>query len=133
METPTYVAVKILVASQTEESCHELHMTNKLKSEGMMNEPSGQHLCLPLKHFMSESPSGTHICFVYPVLGPEVKNAREVYYGEKNRVEILQNISRQVVEGLISLHNRGICHGGTSVIGARLCESNNDAWQIFDL
>ncbi|KPM37032.1 hypothetical protein AK830_g9514 [Neonectria ditissima] len=111
VDTPAYVAVKILVASETESDSRELLLTGNLRKEGMDKNLAGKHLCLPLKQFSSKSPSGTHICLVYPVLGPPVRDAVKVFYGEENEIEILQSVSRQVVEGLAALHSLGICHG----------------------
>lgn len=120
VDTPSYVAIKILVASETERDSNELLLTDHLKREGMDQIPVGQqHLCLPLKHFASKSPNGTHICLVYPVLGPVVRDAADVFDGEESAIEMLQSVSRQAVEALAALHSHGICHGGTSGVEAR--------------
>lgn len=116
----SYVAIKILIASETErDSCVDLLLADKLmrEREGVADTvdkvPVGQLLCLPLKHFMVQSPSGTHICLVYPVLGPVVRDAADIFDEEVNAIEILQEISRQTVMALAVLHSHGICHGGT--------------------
>lgn len=120
VDTPSYVAVKVLVASEAERDSYELLLTGNLRREGM-EVLVGQHVCLPLKHFASESPNGTHICLVYPVLGPAVRDAANLFDHEEGAIKILQSVSRQAVEALAALHSRGICHGGTSCIEARLC------------
>ena len=117
-DTPSYVAVKILIASEAEkDSCGEVLLAAKLTKEieGVQKAdkvPVGQHLCLPLQQFVSQSPNGTHICLVYPVLGPVVRDAADLFGGQVNAIEILQEISRQAVSGLAALHSRSICHGG---------------------
>jgi hypothetical protein len=72
-DTPSYVAVKILIASEAEkDSCGEVLLAANLTREGEAVEkvdkvPVGQHLCLPLKQFVSQSPNGTHIGLVYHI------------------------------------------------------------------
>ncbi|PNY23764.1 Uncharacterized protein TCAP_06303 [Tolypocladium capitatum] len=111
VDAPSYVAVKILVASEAERDSRELLVTAKLKREGMDKIPAGQRLCLPLKQFASQSPNGTHICLVYPVLGPVVRDAANIFDDEEGAIEKLQEVSRQAIVALAALHDRGICHG----------------------
>jgi serine/threonine-protein kinase SRPK3 len=116
--TPSYVAVKILIASEaTKGNCGEVFLAANLTREGQGVQQVDktlvrQHLCRPLKQFLSQSPNGTHICLVYPVLGPTVRDVASIFDGQLNAIETLQDISRQSVSGLAALHSRGICHGG---------------------
>lgn len=109
-DVPAYVAVKILVASETTTECREL-ITTSMKMKGLDNLPGGQHLCFPLAQFESQSPNGTHICLVYPVFGPASGDARRIFEGQENATEALRKLSRQAAEALGELHSRGICHG----------------------
>ncbi|KND87254.1 Dual specificity tyrosine-phosphorylation-regulated kinase 1B [Tolypocladium ophioglossoides CBS 100239] len=86
-------------------------MAANLRRQGIDKVEGGQHLCLPLKRFASQSPNGTHICFVYPVLGPPAGDAANIFHGQDNTVDILQDVARQAVAALAALHSRGICHG----------------------
>lgn len=119
-DTPSYVAIKIIVANETGKDSRELLLAAQMNQEGIDQIPARRNLCLPLKQFTSQSPNGTHTCLVYPVLGPMVRHARDIFEEEDNTVEMLQNVSRQVVEALAFLHSCGICHAGTLGILARL-------------
>ncbi|KAM4065006.1 kinase [Hirsutella rhossiliensis] len=109
--TPSYVAVKILVGSQTENKSRELLLAADLQRQSIDKVPFGQRLCLPLGQFMSHSPNGTHICLVFPVLGPVIRDAVDIFDGEESAMHIAQEVSRQAVGALAALHSRGICHG----------------------
>lgn len=115
-DSPSYVAIKILIAGKSEtDSCGELLLAARLTKEKEdidKVDKVSQHFCLPLKHFMSQSPNGTHLCLVYPILGPSVQEAASIFDGEVNDIGILQEISRQTVTALATLHSCGICHGG---------------------
>ncbi|KAK1763008.1 Serine/threonine-protein kinase-like protein [Phialemonium atrogriseum] len=118
-DTPKYVAVKILVASESERECREL-LVNRLKAEAIEKNPGGEHICLPLDQFDVHGPNGTHICLVYPETVDKIQ----------------QDVSRQVVEALSALHNRGTRHGDfrPSNILLRLDGLDGlDEEEIFDL
>lgn len=121
VDTPSYVALKILIASEREDNNYELLLADKLKKEGIEEDPSEYNLCLPLHYFTSQSPNGTHLCLVYPVLGPMARDTACIYAEEENAISILQKVSRQAVGSLATLHDRGICHGGMLNVQSRLC------------
>jgi serine/threonine-protein kinase SRPK3 len=109
--------MEVLIASEaTKGNCGEVLLAANLTREGQGVQVDktlvGQHLCRPLKQFLSQSPNGTHICLVYPVLGPTVRDVASIFDGQSNAIETLQDISRQSVSGLAALHSCGICHGG---------------------
>ncbi|KAK1770520.1 kinase-like domain-containing protein [Phialemonium atrogriseum] len=107
-DTPSYVAVKILIASEAEkDSCSELLLAANLTRE-REREREGID---KVNKLVSQSPNGTHVCLVYPVLGPVARDAANIFDGQVDYIEILQEISRQAVAGLAALHSRGICHG----------------------
>lgn len=121
-----YVAVKILVARESETACPEL-LANILKGAGIEREPGGSHICLPLRQFDAHGPNGTHICLVYSVLGPSIDTLAT--RGQDEQVDdeqdeddnendgqitgsTLRDVSKQAIQALYTLHERGICHGG---------------------
>ncbi|KAH7171377.1 kinase-like domain-containing protein [Dactylonectria macrodidyma] len=100
VDTPSYVAIKILVASETERDCRELLMTSKLHLEGIDK---------------SQSPNGTYICLVSPVSGPVVREAAKLTFvsssEESDPGALHKDFSEPVAGALAALHSRGICHG----------------------
>ncbi|KAL0929552.1 serine/threonine-protein kinase SRPK3 [Colletotrichum truncatum] len=110
-DTPTYVAIKILVASEVEHENAEIKLAAALKKKGLDKIAAGQHLCLPQEHFISQSPNGQHICLVFPVLGPTVHDVTELFGPGESLPRTVQEISRHVVEALGVLHENGVCHG----------------------
>jgi serine/threonine protein kinase len=107
-ETPKYVGLKILMAEASTDGCRELHIL-KLKEMRLDREVGGQYNCLPLDHFQIDGPNGSHICFVYPVLGPRVSC---ILKESENPEKALRKIAFQTVQGMVTLHSHGICHGG---------------------
>lgn len=108
-DTPAYVAIKILAASETGKD-REGIIPSQLNGDAAKNTPGWQFICQPLKRFESQSPNGTHTCLVYPVLGTTVENAGLIF-GEKEHTDsLLREVSRQTVEALAAIHTRGICH-----------------------
>ncbi|ATY60987.1 Serine threonine-kinase SKY1 [Cordyceps militaris] len=112
--TPTYVAVKIIAAELTEESCHELDMDRHMRELGVDRQPEAHLLCFPLRDFRQTGPNGTHICIVYPVLGPPLHLAMETFkdkFSQDDCARIVRGLVRQVASGIALLHANGICHG----------------------
>lgn len=109
LETPKYVAVKILMADQSQDDCPEMRMTALLKSFDTRNEEGASHICLPLDYLHITGPNGDHLCLVYPVLGPR---ASRVLANFESPDRTVRNLCRQVVQALVHLHRQGICHGG---------------------
>ncbi|KAL1871994.1 hypothetical protein VTK73DRAFT_1783 [Phialemonium thermophilum] len=68
----------------------------------------GDHICLPIDDFIVHGPNGRHICLVYPVLGPSVDSVIKIFHHAPEKT--LRELSRQIVESLIALHDHGICH-----------------------
>lgn len=113
--TPKYVAVKIIIAHQTEISCRELRMVQHMQALGIDRQPAANYICLPLRDFRLEGPNGTHICIVYPVFGPTLESAREILRESLEPEDCAREVRRlmqQVATGLALLHANGICHGG---------------------
>ncbi|EGX95221.1 protein kinase, putative [Cordyceps militaris CM01] len=94
--TPTYVAIKILIALRNEANCRELHMAQHLRALGVDKQPGAHLLCFPLRDFRQTGPNGTHICIVYPVLGPPLDLARETFEDHFN-----QDDCARIVRGLV--------------------------------
>lgn len=136
--SPRYVALKILMAETSAEDCPEL-LQSQLKFSKDIKGTANQtdRICLPLEKFDIEGPNGTHYCFVYPLLGPKVSYGLCRSLGDPDRV--LRDISLKVVQGIASLHENGLCHGGTSSfhrpVGRRpfgeLCNNSQRSCQIL--
>lgn len=110
IETPTYVALKILMAEVSTTGCPELVQGGLLKV--YQTEDGAGAICLFLDHFKLEGPNGTHFCFVYPVLGPKVSQGQLRSSGDPDKT--LREICRVTVQAMAFLHSKGICHGGES-------------------
>ncbi|OAA63476.1 Protein kinase-like domain protein [Niveomyces insectorum RCEF 264] len=105
-DVPTYVAIRILVASETDKN----RGFESKYGKDVDNSPGWEHLCFPLRRFETSSPNGTHVCLVYPVLGPTVDNAERIFQDEEKSSDILRHISQQTVQALATLHTSRICH-----------------------
>lgn len=109
--TPTYVALKILMAGASKVDCPEL-IQGKLLKDHQIEEGAGA-ICLFLDHFKLEGPNGTHFCFIYPVLGPKVSQGQLRSSGDPDKT--LRQICRVTVQAMAFIHSKGICHGGESI------------------
>jgi hypothetical protein len=77
-KSPTYVAMKILIASASDGERRE-SQTLELFRERIKSDIKASHVCLPLHEFRIAGPNGSHVCLVFPVLGPRrVANRRIV-------------------------------------------------------
>lgn len=124
-EVPTYVAVKIIVAIESAKENADLLLAEKLQSDNLDKTSAAQHLCLPREHFTIQSPNGDHMCLVYPVLGPTVRETKEVFDLGDSFSRTAQDIARQIVDGLVLLHRTGICHAGMSGVAAYSTQVTN--------
>lgn len=113
---PAYVAIKIILASESEKDNPDLCLLRKLQEDGVDMMSAQQHLCLPRAQFRSQSPNGLHLCLVYPALGPPVNKAAGIVDGDDAALPALQAISYNIVEALALLHSHHICHGGLSAV-----------------
>ena len=111
--SPSYVALKILMAEVSVGDCSELRLMEikAWRDAETSSSPATEYICLPLDKFDIEGPNGIHYCFVYPVLGP--KASLGLYHGSESPDIELRKLCRKVVEAMAFLHEHGICHGGT--------------------
>lgn len=108
--TPSYVAVKALMAESSTDDCPELRQI-KLKNAEDEDATNETHsICLPLDRFRIDGPNGKHFCFVYPVLGP--KASFGIQHGPADPDQMLRNMCFRVVQATAFLHEHEICHGG---------------------
>lgn len=108
VNTPTYVALKILMADVPKDDCPELVQGGLLKA--CQTDVGTKDICLFLDHFELDGPNGSHLCFVYPVLGPQV--SRGQLLASEDPDQTLRGFCRVAVEAMAFLHSKGICHGG---------------------
>ncbi|KAJ4161570.1 uncharacterized protein LMH87_007602 [Akanthomyces muscarius] len=105
---PTYVAVKVLAAEDDREvDCRELRIGLHLRERLTGDQP----FCLPLREFRLEGPNGTHICIVYPVRGPTLGSAMDVFAERQDCAGTVRRLLGQVATTLDILHKNGVCHG----------------------
>ena len=109
-DTPTYVAIKILMARET--GINKVDFASGYLYRKVDSALGAQYTVPLLNQFESESSNGTHICLVYPVLGCTVNHARFIFDKAANAAGILRGICQQVVEAVAALHTNGICHAG---------------------
>lgn len=110
VDTPTYVALKILMAEYSTADCPELVQGGMLKA--CQADDGAAAICLFLDHFKLEGPNGTHFCFVYPLLGPPVSKGHLRPSADPDKT--LRDICRVTVQAMAFLHSKGVCHGGKS-------------------
>ncbi|TGJ79818.1 hypothetical protein E0Z10_g8936 [Xylaria hypoxylon] len=97
-----YFALKILCADVTD--TNELRILQHLKSVG----PRHLNIVTLYDSFKVKSPNGEHHCFLFPALGPSLRNldvAKDLSGPVRHRV------CQQVASGMAFLHEQGICHG----------------------
>ncbi|KAI0023840.1 protein kinase-like protein [Xylariomycetidae sp. FL0641] len=104
-------ALKFLTADQSVNN-NEERMFELLQAHSTPEQLEENHIAVPLDKFWVEGPNGRHLCFVMPVLGFPVTDWRfaqksELIQGTAN----IQDVCRQVIQGLSFLHARGLCHG----------------------
>lgn len=69
-KTQKYIALKIIIADESDEKSSELRLVNR---EGLdFREVGGECIAVPHEHFWHNGPNGRHLCLVLPVLGPRV-------------------------------------------------------------
>lgn len=108
-DTPTYVALKILMADLSTEDCPELVHGQSLQN--CQEKDGSEAICLFRDHFRFDGPNGSHLCFVYPVLGPKVSSG--LLYPSDDPDKTLRDICRAMVRSMDFLHRQGLCHGGS--------------------
>ncbi|KAF5624006.1 CMGC SRPK kinase [Fusarium sp. NRRL 25303] len=113
-----YVALKILISENTEETSHELHVLHHLAK--VAPQDGTRHVTQLLTDFEHKGPNGIHKCLVFEPMGPSVNSM--VYelpqfkprkYGMKIRYppQMAKRILLQSLHGLAFLHNNGVAHG----------------------
>ncbi|KAJ8128487.1 hypothetical protein O1611_g5148 [Lasiodiplodia mahajangana] len=97
-----YFALKILCADVRD--MNELRILEHLRSIG-----SGHPNIVALyDSFKVTGPNGEHHCFLFPVLGPNLRN----WNINKDMSGALRHrVCQQVASGIAFLHEHGICHG----------------------
>ncbi|CAJ2509131.1 Uu.00g141570.m01.CDS01 [Anthostomella pinea] len=104
-------AVKIYTADQSSDDCADAMVAGLFRSKGGESDLKLQASCrsitVPLDTFCRDSPNGRHFCSVQPVLGPRLSDWRSEIGTDSARVN---DLCRQMVEGLRDLHQMGICH-----------------------
>lgn len=128
-----YVALKILMAEVSVETCPELRLTEvkAWRDAGAANSEATECICLPLDRFDIEGPNEMHYCFVYPVLGP--KASLGLYSGSEDPDIELQKLCWKVFEATAFLHEHGICHGGTFSPSLGITFSNSGCTRLNSL
>lgn len=119
-----WVALKILIAFiEQEKASKEIRVLRDLSNDSMTNEAYAVRL---LDDFYHEGPNGRHQCLVFELLGPSLDCVITSHLPlpfsesppEDNRLDfdIILRVSKQLLSGLTSLHERGIAHGGKSLL-----------------
>lgn len=130
-ESGRLVALKILIASASQDDCMELRIGDWLE-ECRLEDPVPPvlaHIAAPLDHFWIDGPNGRHLCLVMPVLGPSIDKAwRKLTEPDKQ----LPKAALQASRALQFLHERGICHGGMYNFNLSDDMKNAHAIQTFD-
>lgn len=105
----TYVAVKILVASEANGEMQEVQIMQKLACQ----QPCPKHMVHLLDRFKIESPNGCHKCLVFELLGLNVPDTiDEQFPSGRLSGKFAKAIAKQSLAGLDVLHQNSIGHGG---------------------
>lgn len=107
---PKYVAIKIVIASETAKECQESRIEDLTFSDDE-KDIAREFILLPLERFEIKGPNGTHRAFVYPVLGPRVSRLMHVAMMD-DPGPTLRKLCFEATQGLALLHAHSICHGG---------------------
>lgn len=113
-----YVALKILISKNTEETSHELHVLYHLAK--VAPQDGMRHVTQLLTDFEHKGPNGIHKCLVFEPMGPSVNSMvfelpqfKPRKYGMKIRYppQMAKRILLQSLQGLEFLHKNGVAHG----------------------
>lgn len=101
------MSLKILRTDATRQS-RELEMLRSLQEDDSIT-----HVVRLLDSFVHEGPNGSHQCLVLELLGPSVAYDVKNDYADSERIEpeTFLRITRQLLEGLASVHRAGYAQG----------------------
>lgn len=119
-----WVAIKILAArTDQEKSSKEISILRKLSDQ---STKANAYVVDLLDEFYIEGPNGRHHCLVLELLGPTldhvINSCLYVEFDETrtsdHRIgsEVILRVSQQLLRTLASLHEKGIAHGGTTLL-----------------
>lgn len=106
---PTHVAIKIMREKNPEPHDGDELVNIALNRADEAFYGASRYFCLAQREFTAQSSNAFHKCLVYPVLGPAVCMARNIF---RDKPEVIWNIAKEVAEALTALHGLGIQHGG---------------------
>ncbi|KAI1326700.1 kinase-like domain-containing protein [Xylariaceae sp. FL0255] len=117
LSSGNWVAIKILMAEDSEESSADIQITQLLRESGFEPEDwEAYHLALPRECFWVNGPNGTHKAQVLPFVGLCVAPAMVRAEGS-----IIKKLMLQVATGLQFLHKKtGFVHGQLQICNIRL-------------
>lgn len=117
--------MKILAArSNQEKSSKEINILGELCG-GDQSSRGNDYIVTLLDEFYIEGPNGSHRCLVMELLGPSldsvINDCNFVPPGQpatsEHRLdsEVILRVSKQLLTTLVTLHERGISHGGKTL------------------
>jgi serine/threonine protein kinase len=109
LENERWVAVKILAARNSRDTCPEFHALQVLGGSDIdYDELERNHIFLPQEHFYLDSDNGRHVCFVMPWLGPQLRSLAATFTCNPT---LLKDLTFQICEAIKFLHGKNLCHG----------------------
>ncbi|KAI5924232.1 kinase-like domain-containing protein [Camillea tinctor] len=104
-------AVKIMTADHSAKG-NDARMIEHLTSSASSRQLQNNHLNVPQERFWIEGPNGRHLCLVREVFGWNVGVwSQQLNPLEDDTAGKVNDVCRQITQGLRFLHSRGICHG----------------------
>ncbi|KAK4233741.1 protein kinase dsk1 [Achaetomium macrosporum] len=117
-----YVALKILVASETSKS-QEPVILRLLHDSGSTHQ-GNQFIPRLLDDFELDGPNGRHLCLVQEAATCTIGQAKEDSRNWMFPVEVARSIAAQLILGLSYMHSRGVCHGDLHMRNFLIYNSN---------
>jgi hypothetical protein len=114
--TQRFVSIKIVVASESKNTNHELEILQHLQANDPHSHPGRSNVTQLLDSFFHEGPNGRHLCVVLELLGPTLFRVAEQSQNHRLKADLARRVSGHVVKAVAYLHSCGVAHGGEDIL-----------------
>ncbi|KAF3022998.1 hypothetical protein E8E14_010776 [Neopestalotiopsis sp. 37M] len=109
--TQRFVSIKIVVASESKNTNHELEVLQHLQANDPHSHPGRSNVAQLLDSFFHEGPNGRHLCVVLELLGPTLFRVAEQSQNGRLKADLARRVSGHIVKAVAYLHSCGVAHG----------------------